>query len=160
MPLLVGFFATIQVYAALISVPATAQTLAPLPKGNVQRLALSDKSVQYGCHEIVDKLVAYNDMARQHDQSISTFLSEVADRLGSWFTVLLPFEGGAQPVAEGTFAPLQSGSEHILKITDMAYENSSLLAAEMDNILTSLQACKVEQAQGSFPQKHLAPRRN
>jgi hypothetical protein len=124
--------------AAIAAVPPA---LAPIPEPPQDRLPIDEQAPNYPCDQVLDKLVTYNQMARQHDQSISSFLGEVTQKLGDWYAQLSPLEGSTQDLPAGTFAPIQDGSDQIAKITDLAFDNSELLANEMDRIIVSLREC-------------------
>lgn len=139
------FIATIAVLFSAAS--AHAVQLPAIPEAPSDRLPIEKFGDTYDCSEIALRLSEYNNMARQHDQSITAYLGQVIDKLGEWYNLLEPLEGKNQTLATGTFQPLQEGAGQMSNITDRAFDNSELLAGEMDRILTSLQACKITNAE-------------
>ncbi|MBX3021324.1 MAG: hypothetical protein KF799_06555 [Bdellovibrionales bacterium] len=120
-----------------------ALTLEPLPEAPTDRLPINkEDGSNYACAEIADRLVDYNNMARSHDQSVSGFLSQVVERVMNWYSLLQPLEGTTQAIPADTFQPLQSGAEQISNITNLAFDNSELLANELDRIIVSLRQCQ------------------
>lgn len=117
--------------------------LPAIPQAPEDHLPIDDGMDNYPCDQIADKLEAYNTMARQHDSSVTGFLGQVTDKLNEWYALLQPLEGNPATIQEGAFQPLQDGATQISTVTDAAYDNSSLLAQEMDRILISLRACSI-----------------
>lgn len=121
---------------------AFAVPLPALPAGQVKRLPVEKDAPLYACAEVPAKLAAYDQMARQHDQSVSAFLGEVSQKLNEWYDLLTPFEG--KPAGAGSFEPLAGGAAQVSLVTDLAWDNTELLASEMDRILRSLEACSIQ----------------
>lgn len=132
--------------AAFVLIAATAQakavTLQPIPQAPTQRLPIQTDAPNYSCAEVADKLEAYNTMARSHDQSVSSFLGQVTEKAMQWYSDLQPLEGKSQQIKEGTFEPIQTGATEIGNITNLAFDNSELLANELDRIIVSLRQCQ------------------
>jgi hypothetical protein len=134
--------ATLVTFSLLLSATSFARVTLPEIDSSIEKsLPINSNDPLIPCGEIGTKLQAYNDMARQHDQSVATFLSEVVRKVSSWYDLLSPLEGATQTIESGTFGPLKDGSDKIASVADLAFENSSLLAAEMDRIMSSLAAC-------------------
>lgn len=127
------------ILSALIAPSTFALHLQPISEPNLKPLPVGQGPI--ACKDIHDQLLRYNDMARQHDQSVGIFLSEVSAKVSSWYDVLAPLENTQQNIPLDTFAPLQQGAQHIQMVTDRAFENSDLLATELDRIITSLRDC-------------------
>ena len=125
------------------SLSTIASELPAIGDGKGTRLPIQDEVAPYACDQIAKALAAYNQMARQHDQSVTAFLGEVVQKMTDWYGALSPLEKTTQTLPEGTFLPLQQGAEKISKVTDMAFDNSDLLAREMDRILGSLRNCNL-----------------
>lgn len=131
----------------LLANPAEAQTLMPpvtlteIEAYTEKALPVDTEEPNVPCDQILTRLEKYNTMARQHDTSVSTFLNEVSSKMLGWFDLLSPLEGVPQAVPVGVFAPLQDGANKIDAVTSLAYENSALLANEMDRLITSLKQC-------------------
>lgn len=130
--------------ALFFSFSASAVTLKPIPNAPTARLPINMDAPNYSCAEIAQKLADYNTMARSHDQSVTSFLGQVIDRVGEWYSVLQPLENTATPIAADTFKPLQTGAEQISEITNMAFDNSERLANELDRIIVSLSLCEIK----------------
>lgn len=126
-----------------LSAIATAAELPLIPDPKAAPLPIQQEQKLYPCDQIVKALTAYNQMARQHDQSITAFLGEVTQKVTDWYATLSPLEKTTQTLPEGTFLPLQDGAQKISSITDLAFDNSNLLAIEMDRILGSLRECNL-----------------
>lgn len=125
------------------SVSTFAIDLTPISESHATRLPIQAEQAPYACDQIMKALTTYNQMARQHDQSITAFLGEVTQKVAGWYGILSPLENTPQTLPEGTFLPLQDGAEKISKVTDLAFDNSDLLARELDRILGSLRACNL-----------------
>lgn len=129
---------------SFISFNAAALTLPEISAGPDKALPIDlGDQTKIPCSEISSRLDQYNRMARQHDSSVATFLGEVTGRMLGWYDLLQPLEGASDSLPIGVFAPLQDGANKIATVTDLAYENSSLLATEMDRIIQSLKECSL-----------------
>lgn len=137
--------------ASAASVMAGAVTLPSVIDPNDAPLPIKKEAAPIPCDQILARLTNYNSMARQHDQSLTSFLSDVSDKASGWYDLLSPLEGAPQTLSVGTFAPLKDGADKISQITDLAFNNSTLLAQEMDHILTSMRACATATAPGPAP---------
>jgi hypothetical protein len=133
----------IYIVLVLMGLQAHAVVLKDIPAAPENRLPIDTAEPSVPCDQIVERLLKYNQMARENDASISGFLGEVTMKLTEWYDLLSPLEGTPQTLKAGTFSPLQRGSEQISNITNLAFDNSDLLAQELDKIVVSLQACGV-----------------
>jgi hypothetical protein len=122
---------------------AYAVVLPEIPAAPSDRLPIDTAEPSVPCDQIIDRLTTYNDMAREHDTSITGFLGEVTSKLSDWHALLLPLEGKQTTIEPGTFSPLLKGSEEISNITNRAYDNSDLLRQEMEKLINSLRDCGV-----------------
>lgn len=120
---------------------AAAVELPRLPNAPTTALPIDPWGPPIACDQIVERLLQYNMMAREHDASIAGFLTQVADKVSEWHGKLEPLESKPGPIASGTFAPLREGADKISDTINLAYDNSGLLAAELNNIIESLRAC-------------------
>ncbi|MGE0528909.1 MAG: hypothetical protein AB7P49_17730 [Bdellovibrionales bacterium] len=114
--------------------------LGVLPSPPEYRVAVDPARMDIPCDQIVDRLMAYNQMAREHDLSVKSFLAEVSQKVGEWHAVLKPLENSAKRIPKGTFEPLAKGVEQIDLITNLAWDNTGLLAIELDNIILAMRA--------------------
>lgn len=128
--------------ALFFSFSASAVVLKPIPKAPNQRLPIHENQPNYACSEVVDRLEKYNAMARSHDQSVNTFLGQVVEKAMSWYTALQPLENTTSTIEADTFLPVKEGGDEISEITNLAFDNSSLLAIELDRIIMSLKQCE------------------
>ncbi len=131
---------------AALPTRAQAQQAITLPEINAsadKTLPIDVSQQNIPCAQIITRLEDYNRMARQHDLSVATFLGEVTGKMLSWHDLLQPLEGTLDAVPSGVFAPLQDGANKISAVTDLAYENSALLANEMDRLIQSLKECSL-----------------
>ena len=115
-----------------------------IPDYSDKALPIESSQPNIPCDQIPQHLQKYNEMARQHDLSVANFLGEVVNKMNGWYDTLQPIENSQTPIPTDTFYPLKDGAEKISRVTDLAFENSSLLAGEMDRILSSLENCKLE----------------
>lgn len=120
---------------------AGAVTLNPIVASTEKALPVDSTQPNIPCDQIASRLTDYNSMARQHDLSVANFLAEVTGKMNEWYGVLSPLEGSQEKIGVGVFAPLQDGADKISQVTDLAWENSALLANEMDRIQNSLKDC-------------------
>lgn len=134
---------SVLVYILMLSAAgqAYAVRLPEIPAPTAKTLPISRDEGNIPCDQLVNRLITYNQMARQHDQSVTAFLGEVTTKVNGWYDLLKPLEGKTQRIESGTFEPLKTGSEQISKITDLAFDNTELLAIELDRIIVSLRAC-------------------
>lgn len=123
---------------------AQAQVL-PLPKVNAPMLLklpiVRDSQPPIPCNEIYARLVKYNEMARQSDQSITQFLLEVGAKATSWHEQLGPLEGKTETIPAGTFFALKDSGDKITQVTNLAFDNTELLALELDRIIAAASTC-------------------
>jgi hypothetical protein len=127
---------------AAFSCSGHALDLAPIPPPKDPALTLGKDATPVPCDQLVTRLVDYNRQARQHDQSLTGFLGQVSDKITLWYSVLSPLEGTTQTIDPQTFAPLKDGADKVTQIKDMAFDNSDLLANELDTLIESLRACQ------------------
>lgn len=120
---------------------ATAVTLPPIGPAPSGTLPIDPDGPSIACDQIFERLQKYNTMAREHDSSISLFLNDVTNRIADWYALLSPLEGGAQELPVGTFSVLESGGTEIANASNLAADNSALLAIEMDKILAAVGEC-------------------
>lgn len=132
---------------AMLSAPVDAKPieLPPIQASTAKALPVDTTEPNIPCDQILDRLGKYNDMAREHDASVANFLGEVTGKLTEWHQILSPLEGTKDTIPVGVFAPLQDGAEKITQVADLAWENSSLLANELDRIRVSLGDCQIAQ---------------
>lgn len=116
-------------------------SLQPIPAPAEDRLPIDRDGPGVECSQIVERLVKYNEMARTHDLSISSFLSEVVQKMNDWYAQLQPLEGVNREIPVGTFSVLEDGAGKISLVTDKAFDNTGLLAGELDRIIQSLRGC-------------------
>lgn len=95
------------------------------------------------CDQLVNQLNQFRDRNRQHEDSIAAFLGEVAQKVTSWYEVLVPLEGQRNTLETGTFDPLKDGAEKTSRIVDYAYDNTAMLSADLDRIIVSIRNCNV-----------------
>lgn len=126
---------------SLTATQALAVSLPEISNPPTTPLPIDRNQANIPCDQLMARLTKYNQMARQHDQSVTGFLGEVTQKLGTWHALLSPLEGTAQTIAPGTFDPLRNGGDQISKITDYAFDNTELLANELDRIIVSLRDC-------------------
>ena len=115
--------------------------LPPIEPSIEKALPVDTTEPNIPCDQIPARLADYNSMARQHDLSVANFLAEVTSKLVQWHDLLTPLEGSQQNLPVGVFAPLQDGADKVTQVADLAWENSALLANEMDRIQNSLKEC-------------------
>jgi hypothetical protein len=125
---------------------AQAVVLPPIPEAPSDRLPIDTSGAAIPCDQIIDRLANYNDMASEHNTSITGFLGEVTQKLTDWNALLSPLEGTQTTIEPGTFSPLLKGADEINNITNRAYENYDLLSQEMEKIITALRTCGVGSA--------------
>src|SRR5665213_930859 len=90
-----------------VSVASAAINLPPLSDGKDNPLPIKTGQPPIACDQIVNSMVAFNQMAQQHESSLTAFLSDVSTKITGWYALLSPLEGTAQTIPTGTFATLQ-----------------------------------------------------
>jgi hypothetical protein len=128
---------------AMAAKPAAGLTLQPIMQPNDPKLPIATNQPPIPCDQIATAMDNFKQMEEQHENSLTSFLSDVGTKVSTWYTQLSPFEGTNQPIPAGTFSVLQDGGNKISTITDMAFDNSDLLAQELDHIITSLHGCTI-----------------
>ncbi len=118
-------------------------TLPPLIAPDVAPLVIDPLAPAIPCAEILDHMDKYGKMIVDHNQSLTGFLDQITNKVGEWYSLLSPLEDTTQKLTVGTFSVLQEGGDSIANISRMADDNSSLLASEYANILSSLKTCKI-----------------
>jgi hypothetical protein len=124
---------------------AAAVELVSLPKAPQKRLPIEQNLPPLECSQVLDALMKYSDLAREHNNVIAGFLGEVVGRVKDWHSVLQPLEGKNQSIARGTFDTLLAGADEIDKVTNLAYDNGAILGGELDRIINSLSVCQINQ---------------
>jgi len=120
---------------------ATAVTLAPLPEPPSALLNIDIDAPPIACDRILNELMKFKDMNRQHEDSIAAFLGQTVEKISGWYDQLGPLEGQRNRIPLGTFETLKTGSEKMAMIVDYSYDNTALLSAELDRIIVSLRDC-------------------
>ena len=131
------FFVTMTLGAT----PALSQILPEIPQAPQTQLPIDPSEPNIACDQILARLEKYNQMAREHDGSVAGFLGEVTQKLVDWYDLLSPFENSDRKIPVDTFQPLLRGSDQVANITNLAFDNSDLLAIEMEKIIASLRNC-------------------
>jgi hypothetical protein len=122
---------------------AFALTLQPAPLAPSPHLPFDPdpNAPVYNCTEVYQKLSDFASKSGDYQVALTNFMNQVSDATNSWYQTLQPLEGTTQTIAPDTFAPIQDGSTQIGKISQVASDNSTLLANELARILASLQPC-------------------
>lgn len=131
----------ISIFLLSAAIHATPIQLAPLDEPVDPVLPIDSASPPIPCDQILDRLTSYNEMAREHDQSLLSYMDQISSRLTEWHTQLSPLEGKTEELPVGTFSVLQDGATKLSNLNGAASENSSLLAIELDTIIASLRDC-------------------
>lgn len=129
--------------ALSFSLNAHAVDLPEITPSTQQVLPIDTSAPLIACDKIAEALNDYGKLANQHDLAVYNFLGEVTNKVNSWYELLVPLENTQQTLPVGVFLPLQDGANKISGVSDIALENTGLLAAEMDRIKTSLAQCNV-----------------
>ena len=95
------------------------------------------------CDQIMSHMVEYQKKVSAAENSLSTFLNQVSERVSEWYELLQPLEGSRGEIPAGQFAPLKDGAEKISARADQALENTDVLTTELSTILTSLRSCSI-----------------
>jgi hypothetical protein len=127
--------------AVFLGGSAHAVTLQPIPSPQDDLIPIPRNSPPIPCAQMQQELERYHQVARQHDQSLLVFLGQVSERLKDWHAVLKPLETTSQNLERDTFLPLKDGAEKVAQISNMAFDNSEILAKAMDNLIGSLANC-------------------
>ena len=94
------------------------------------------------CDQILNALMRYKDMDRQHEDGVIAFLTQAVDKINGWYDLLSPLEGQLKNIETGSFEPIRSGAEKMSMVVDYSYDNTALLAQELDRIIVSMRECK------------------
>ncbi len=124
-----------------LGINAGAVTLPEISATSEKALPINAAEPNIPCDQIAKRLDDYNKLARQHDVAVANFLNEVISKIDIWYNLLSPLENTQQILPVGVFLPLQDGVSKITQVADLAWENSALLANEMDRIKASLSEC-------------------
>ncbi len=135
------FYISFFLVLSLLEGRALAQVLTPITQPSQERLPIDRDEPNIECVNLTERLLKYNEMARQHDQSVNAFLSEVTQKMNDWHSQLQPLEGRQQRLSPGVFSVLADGAAKISLVTDKAFDNSDMLANELDRIIVSLGTC-------------------
>lgn len=126
------------ILVALSIKPALAVELQPLGKPPEERLKIDKDQANIPCDQIQARLMKYSQMSATHNSSVTGFLTQLTEKLVEWHGELSPMEGTANPVPQGQFDVLTDASNKISEITNYAFDNTDLLANELDRIIVSL----------------------
>ena len=94
------------------------------------------------CAEIESELLKFKEKNRQHEEGVIAFQTQATEKIQSWYTQLQPLEGKTAPV--GIFEPIRDGGQKMSKIVDYSYDNTALLAEDLDRIILSLGECNLK----------------
>ncbi|HMN68198.1 MAG TPA: hypothetical protein PKC28_06630 [Bdellovibrionales bacterium] len=97
------------------------------------------------CAQITDALIAYNERARMADSSVTDWIGATVGVIENWYRKLQPLEGHPSQIVPGTFLEIQKGAAEFGELNNLVYDNSATLADELDNIIVSLSACRVQE---------------
>ena len=131
----------ISILMCLISVQAFAVQLDQFADPPKDLLPIDTGAPNIPCDQILTELMKFKDMNRQHEDSVSAFLTQAVEKINSWYDLLSPLEGQQKTLETGTFEPIKNGAEKMGMIVDYSYDNSALLASELDRIIVSMRAC-------------------
>ncbi len=95
------------------------------------------------CEEVLPALLKFQERNRQHEDGVVAFLTQASEKITGWYEMLFPLEGQVKTLEPGTFDPIRDGGEKMSQIVDYSYDNTALLAQELDRIIVSLRACKI-----------------
>jgi hypothetical protein len=123
--------------------PATALPLERLSEIQQVKLQVNQAQGNIPCDDIAARLGKYADMSRNHNNSVTAFLSQLVEKLTEWHDVLSPLENKTAVLEQGTFDVLSDASQSVSLATDYAIDNSTLLANELDRIIVSLRDCSI-----------------
>lgn len=94
------------------------------------------------CDQILPALLKFQDRNRQHEDGVVAFLTQANEKIGGWYEALFPLEGQTKLIEAGTFEPIRDGAEKMSTIVDYSYDNTALLAQELDRIIVSMRECQ------------------
>jgi hypothetical protein len=121
---------------------AQAVELKELPEPPTELLPIDTSAPRIPCDEILPALMKFKDMNRQHEDGVAAFLTQAVDKINGWYETLFPLEGQEKKIEAGAFEPIRSGSEKMSMIVDYSYDNTALLAQELDRIIVSMRECQ------------------
>ncbi|NJM10281.1 MAG: hypothetical protein HC883_05320 [Bdellovibrionaceae bacterium] len=134
---------TLSILVLVFAVPASVfgVTLKPIGEPPSALLPIDTSAPPIPCDQILTQLMKFKDMNRQHEDSVIAFLGQAIEKISGWYDVLAPLEGGRNSIDAGTFEPIRNGAEKMSMIVDYSYDNTALLASELDRIIVSLREC-------------------
>lgn len=124
------------------SLSAGALPLQPIADPPSELLPVDTTAPDVPCDQILNALMKYKDMNRQHEDSVIAFLTQAVEKISGWYDLLSPLEGQLKNIETGTFEPIRTGSEKMSMVVDYSYDNTALLAQELDRIIVSMRKCK------------------
>lgn len=132
----------ISILMCAFALNAGAVELKELPDPPKELLPIDTAAPRIPCDEILQALMKFKDMNRQHEDGVAAFLTQAVDKINGWYETLFPLEGQERMIEAGTFEPIRSGGEKMSMIVDYSYDNTALLAQELDRIIVSMRECQ------------------
>jgi hypothetical protein len=131
----------ISVMFCAFSVSAVGLPLQPITDPPKELLPIDNSAPNVPCDQILNALMKFKDMNRRHEDSVIAFLTQAVDKISGWYDVLSPLEGQQKNLEVGTFDPIRTGAENMSMVVDYSYDNTALLAQELDRIIVSMREC-------------------
>ncbi len=131
----------IYIVVCLISVPAFAVQLEQFTDPPTDLLPIDTNAPNIPCDQVLNELMKFKDMNRQHEDSVAAFLTQAVEKINGWYDLLSPLQGQQKNLEKGTFEPIKTGGEKMGMVVDYSYDNSALLASSLDRIIVSMRAC-------------------
>ena len=94
------------------------------------------------CDQLLPALLKFQERNRQHEDGVVAFLTQANEKINSWYEALFPLEGQTKLIETGTFEPIRDGAEKMSTVVDYSYDNTALLAQELDRIIVSMRECQ------------------
>lgn len=127
-----------------LAMPVHAVELKEFADPPAQLLPIDASAPNIPCEEVLPALLKFKDMNRQHEDSVVAFLTQAVEKINGWYETLFPLEGQQKTIEAGTFEPILSGGEKMSMVIDYSYDNTALLAQELDRIIISMRECNIQ----------------
>lgn len=131
----------ISILMCTFSLSAWALPLQPIAEPPQELLPIDTSAPHVPCDQLLNALMKFKDMNRQHEDSVIAFLTQAVEKISGWYDVLSPLEGQQKKIELGTFEPIRTGAEKMSMVVDYGYDNTALLAQELDRIIVSMREC-------------------
>lgn len=127
--------------ASFCSVALSETSLSPLPPHPEFSFDPGEDPSLPTCQELTSRFQRLSRVVKESHLSLIDFMTGTAGVISEWHHTLSPLEEQTTTLPKGQFSILSQGSDHIIDLTYLAYENADYIDLELEKIFQSLVKC-------------------